>query len=111
MIRIEKIKKKGKKMITVKKILLLLSVIIFTSTSYNAANAARDCSDPKGFHAKMACKIQGKSFKKESSGILSSNACVVTAVPTVPAKNTFSALSYAFSSFFIFAGFILSSFL
>ena len=74
MIRIEKRKKK---MITVKKILLLLSVIIFTSTSYNAANAARDCSDPKGFHAKMACKIQGKSFKKESSSIDSSSTSTI----------------------------------
>ena len=53
-------------MIIFKKILFILSVIIFTSTSHNAANA-RDCSDPKGFHAKMACKFQEKSLNGETS--------------------------------------------
>ena len=45
---------------TVKIILLLAIVSVFTSTPYNAAEA-RDCSNPKGFHQKLMCKIAGDS--------------------------------------------------
>jgi len=43
------------------KIILLLTVIsILTSVPYGVANA-RDCSNPKGFHEKMMCKLSGSS--------------------------------------------------
>ena len=45
----------------------LVTIMIMTSVSYNSANAERDCSNPKGFHQKMACKIQGASSSSESS--------------------------------------------
>jgi len=35
---------------TVKIIILLATISLFTSVPYDAAEA-RDCSDPKGFHA------------------------------------------------------------
>jgi len=56
-----------------KKILFILSVIMFTSISYNVANATRDCSDPKGFHAKAVCKFQNRSFMGQSSSKDSTN--------------------------------------
>ena len=37
-------------------ITLLITIPLLSSISYNSANA-RDCSDPKGFHAKMMCKV------------------------------------------------------
>lgn len=43
------------------KIILLLTVIsLLTSAPYSVANA-RDCSNPKGFHEKMMCKVSGSS--------------------------------------------------
>ena len=39
-------------------ILLLATISLFTSIPYGAAEA-RDCSNPKGFHAKMMCKLLG----------------------------------------------------
>ena len=56
-------------------ITLLITIPLLSSISYNSANA-RDCSDPKGFHAKMMCKVYGSSSssgtstksKKEKSG-------------------------------------------
>ena len=56
-----KLKKlKGKKMKTIKIILLLTTISLFTSVPYGVAEA-RDCSNPKGFHAKMMCKFTGSS--------------------------------------------------
>ena len=43
---------------TIKIIILFTAMTLFTSVSFNAAEA-RDCSDPKGFHAKMMCKLGG----------------------------------------------------
>ena len=64
----KKKKKKGKKkMKQLNKIFFLVTIMIMTSVSYNSANAERDCSNPKGFHQKMACKIQGASSSSESS--------------------------------------------
>ena len=43
------------------KIIFLLGVIsLFTSIPYGVVEA-RDCSNPKGFHAKMMCKLTGSS--------------------------------------------------
>ena len=46
---------------TIKIILLLTIISLFTSIPYGVAKAA-DCSDPKGFHAKMMCKLTGKEI-------------------------------------------------
>ena len=41
------------------KIILLLAIIsLFASVPYNATEA-RDCSNPKGFHQKLMCKVTG----------------------------------------------------
>ena len=45
---------------TIKIILLLTIISLFASIPYGVAKAA-DCSDPKGFHAKMMCTLSGKS--------------------------------------------------
>jgi len=45
---------------TVKIILLLAIVSLFTSMTYNTTEA-RDCSNPKGFHQKLMCKVAGDS--------------------------------------------------
>ena len=57
---------------TIKIILLLTIISLFTSIPYGVAKAA-DCSDPKGFHAKMMCKLSGSYVpadkdKKKSNG-------------------------------------------
>ena len=57
---------------TIKIILLLTTISLFAPISYNAAEA-RDCSNPKGFHAKMMCKLAGSSVttdeaKKKDNG-------------------------------------------
>ena len=41
-------------------ITLLITIPLLSSITYNSA-IARDCSDPKGFHAKMMCKLSGNS--------------------------------------------------
>ena len=45
---------------TIKIAILFTTMSLFTFTSYNTAEA-RDCSNPKGFHAKMMCKLSGSS--------------------------------------------------
>ena len=45
---------------TIKMAVLLTTISLFTLTSYNAA-VARDCSNPKGFHQKLMCKVSGSS--------------------------------------------------
>ena len=55
-------------------ITLIISIPLLSSITLTAANA-RDCSDPKGFHEKMMCKLQNvkspsetpKKTKKEKS--------------------------------------------
>ena len=51
---------------TIKIIILLATISLFTSVPYDAVEA-RDCSDPKGFHAKMMCKITGNTVSSGSS--------------------------------------------
>ena len=51
---------------TIKIIILLATISLFTSVPYDAAEA-RDCSDPKGFHAKLVCKISGDSVSSDTS--------------------------------------------
>ena len=51
---------------TIKIIILLATISLFTSVPYDAAEA-RDCSDPKGFHAKMMCKMTGNSVSSDTS--------------------------------------------
>ena len=41
-------------------ITLLITIPLLSSITYSSA-IARDCSDPKGFHAKMMCKLSGSS--------------------------------------------------
>ena len=53
----------------IKVITLLTVVSLFLITPYNNA-MARDCSNPKGFHQVMMCKVSGKSL---SSGEKKSN--------------------------------------
>ena len=52
---------------TIKIIILLATISLFTSVPYDAAKAARDCSDPKGFHAKMMCMVTGDSVSSDTS--------------------------------------------
>ncbi len=52
---------------TMKIIILLATISLFTSVPYDAAKAARDCSDPKGFHEKMMCMVTGDSVSSDTS--------------------------------------------
>ena len=52
---------------TIKIILLLTTISLFTSVPYGIAEA-RDCSNPKGFHAKMMCKVSGSSGSSATAG-------------------------------------------
>ena len=47
-------------------IILLATISLFTTIPYDAAEA-RDCSDPKGFHAKMMCMMSGDSVSSDTS--------------------------------------------
>ena len=51
---------------TVRIILLLAIISLFTSIPYNATEA-RDCSNPKGFHQKLMCKVTGDSDESVTS--------------------------------------------
>ena len=51
---------------TIKIIILLATISLFTSVPYDAAEA-RDCSDPKGFHEKMMCMVTGDSVSSDTS--------------------------------------------
>ena len=52
----------------IKIIFLCASITFFASIPFSVEAAERDCSDPKGFHEKMMCKIeQGKDFTGTSS--------------------------------------------
>ena len=46
---------KGNKMKIIKMIMFVVSISLFTYTNAEA----RDCSNPKGFHAKLMCKLSG----------------------------------------------------
>ena len=45
----------------IKIIILLVTIPLLSSITFSAADA-RDCSNPKGFHAKMMCTLSGKSL-------------------------------------------------
>ena len=47
--------------------MLLGTISLFTSIPYGVAEA-RDCSNPKGFHAKMMCKLSGSSGSSVTTG-------------------------------------------
>ena len=51
---------------TIKIIMLLATISLFTSVPYDAVEA-RDCSNPKGFHEKLVCKISGDSVSSVTS--------------------------------------------
>ena len=46
---------------TLKIVFLLGAISLFTSIPYGAVEA-RDCSNPKGFHEKMMCKLGSEHF-------------------------------------------------
>ena len=50
-------------MIILKKIMFISTLIVFSIATYDSAYA-RDCSNPKGFHQKLACKLSGESPSK-----------------------------------------------
>ena len=51
---------------TIKIIILLATISLFTSVPYDTAEA-RDCSNAKGFHAKMMCMVSGDSVSSDTS--------------------------------------------
>jgi len=51
---------------TIKIIMLLATISLFTSVPYDAVEA-RDCSNPKGFHERMVCIISGDSVSSDTS--------------------------------------------
>ena len=51
---------------TIKIIILLAAISLFTSVPYHAAEA-RDCSDAKKFHEKMMCMVTGDSVSSDTS--------------------------------------------
>ena len=51
-----------------------LILVLFLSTfTLNTAYAACECSDPKGFHCKMTCKLKSGNLMKSSSESNTSN--------------------------------------
>ena len=50
----------------IKVITLLVAIPLLSSITYTSANA-RDCSNPKGFHEKMMCKVTGNSVSSSTS--------------------------------------------
>ena len=45
----------------------LLLVLFLSTFTLNTAYAACDCSDPKGFHCKMTCKLKSGDLMNKSS--------------------------------------------
>ena len=58
---------------TIKILLFIFTVSLFTSLPYSAANAARDCSNPEGFHQKLMCGKLGVKMPKTTGGTSASN--------------------------------------
>ena len=50
----------------VKIITLIVTIPLLSSITYSSA-MARDCSNPKGFHQKMMCKLSSSNFSLGSS--------------------------------------------
>ena len=57
-------------------ITLIITIPLLSSITFASANA-RDCSNPKGFHAKMMCKLQSAttSNSSESTEKIKSEKC------------------------------------
>ena len=51
---------------TIKIIILLATISLFTSVPYDGAEA-RDCANPNKFHEKLMCTITGDSVSSDSS--------------------------------------------
>ena len=51
---------------TIKIIILLATISLFTSVPYDAVEA-RDCSNPKGFHEKLMCRVSGETDRTVTS--------------------------------------------
>ena len=49
----------------IKRLALVFVLSLFT---INTAYAACDCSDPRGFHCKMTCKLKGESPDPSKKG-------------------------------------------
>ena len=49
----------------IKIIILLVTIPLLSSITFSAVDA-RDCSNPKGFHAKMMCMVTGESSSNTS---------------------------------------------
>jgi len=49
----------------IKKVTLVIMLSLFAT---NIAYAACDCSDPKGFHCKMTCKLKGEQADPTKKG-------------------------------------------
>ena len=47
----------------INKLLLLVTLTLFSSTIVEA----RDCNNPKGFHEKLTCKLQGFSGNSQTT--------------------------------------------
>ncbi len=57
-------KERNNIMKSIKLIILVATISLFTLFPYDMANA-RDCSNPKGFHEKMMCKLSGEDSPGE----------------------------------------------
>mgnify|MGYP006099788947 FL=1 len=55
----------------IKNTILFITITLFSLTFYNKVEA-RDCTNPKGFHAKMACKLSNIKSPSLNSGETSS---------------------------------------
>ena len=51
---------------SIKIIILFATISLFTSVPYNVAES-RDCSNPKGFHEKLMCKVSGSTSSEPST--------------------------------------------
>ena len=47
-------------------ITLLITIPLLSSITYSSA-MARDCSNPKGFHEKLMCKVTGSTSSESST--------------------------------------------
>ena len=92
MIKIKKeIKRKVNNMKIIKMIMFVVSISLFTYTNAEA----RDCSNPKGFHAKLMCKLSGvgnagekKSKTEETSKVTTEKKSVFKKIKNVLKQRT-----------------------
>ena len=92
MIKIKKeIKRKVNNMKIIKMIMFVVSISLFTYTNAEA----RDCSNPKGFHEKLMCKLSGvgnagekKSKTEETSKVTTEKKSVFKKIKNVLKQKT-----------------------